>query len=129
MAMPKNSAKRNEILRCAYRLFTESGYTKVFLRDIAIEAGISKSLLQHYFPKKNDVIQSILKEMLSISFEYVENLIPAEGELFLSLSVYTRLFWKVSQKTRNGIASISMSFPIGSCWKAGSISSIGGCAQ
>lgn len=100
MAMPKNSAKRNEILRCAYRLFTESGYTKVFLRDIASEAGISKSLLQHYFPKKNDVIQSILEETLSISFEYVENLIPAEGELFLSLSVYTRLFWESVSKDK-----------------------------
>ncbi len=96
--MPKNTEKRDEIMRCAYHLFTENGYKNVFLSDIAQQAGISKSLLQHYFPKKSELIKSILDEMLSISFEYVENLVSEQDDLYLRLSVYTRIFWESVSK-------------------------------
>ena len=95
MPMPKNTAKRNEILNCAFQLISETEYNKVFLRDIAEKANINKSLLQHYFPKKSDIIENILDDLLELSFRYVEYIVPENESMHLRLSVYTSLFWEM----------------------------------
>ena len=101
MAMQKNMQKRNEILNCAYKLISEAEYGKVFLHDIAEKANINKSLLQHYYARKSDIIENILNDMLTLSFkyiEYIEENLHINESMHLRLSVYTALFWETASK-------------------------------
>jgi Transcriptional regulator len=94
MARKKNMEKRNEILKSAYHMFCEKGYEEVFVREIADEVGISKALFQHYFTKKVDILETMLKELLEVSFSYVDSIITKDESIYLRLSVYANIFFK-----------------------------------
>ena len=49
-ALPEE--KQSQILNAAYKVFATSQYKKAPTSEIAAEAGISKSLLFHYFHNK-----------------------------------------------------------------------------
>lgn len=46
--------KQQRILNAAYRVFSQNSYKKSPMSEIAAEAGISKSLLFHYFHNKQE---------------------------------------------------------------------------
>ena len=47
--------KQSQILNAAYKLFATNQYKKAPTSEIAAEAGISKSLLFHYFHNKREL--------------------------------------------------------------------------
>lgn len=53
---------RQEILDSASKLFNESGYNGVSLRDIAGAVGISKGNLTYHFSKKEEIMEALLSE-------------------------------------------------------------------
>lgn len=59
-----------EIVNTAFRLFAENGYNDVQMKDIADACNISKSLLQHYFPKKIVLLSTMLNELMVSTFIY-----------------------------------------------------------
>lgn len=93
MAAARNIQKRTEILKGAYRLFSASGYARVSLSDIAKSAGINKSLLQSYYPQKQQIVGELLGDMLRQSFLYMETYADDRDQLFYRLSDYTTLFF------------------------------------
>lgn len=56
--------KRQGILDAAAVLFAQAGYANVKMMDIAKACGASKSMLYHYFQKKEDVLFEIMREQL-----------------------------------------------------------------
>lgn len=70
MPRKRNNQRRMEIVNTAFRLFAESGYDLVQMKDIAEACDISKSLLQHYFPKKIVLLSTMLNELMLSSFTY-----------------------------------------------------------
>ena len=92
--MEKNTARRNAILQAAYRLFGEKNYDRVSLADIAREVDISKSLLQHYFSQKIDIIKTMTAELLNISYSYMGEMGSGGEDLFQSISDFNMLFFK-----------------------------------
>jgi AcrR family transcriptional regulator len=54
--------KRNQILDVAAALFGEHGYTGAKMEQIAEHCNVSKSMLYHYFKKKEDVLFAIQQE-------------------------------------------------------------------
>ncbi len=56
--------KRHALLLTAASVFANQGMDKASLSQIAAEAGISKSLLYHYYPKKDVLIFSIIEAHL-----------------------------------------------------------------
>lgn len=52
MAAPRNDEERDRIYEAAIGLFRERGFNKVSYREIAEACDTSKSMVQHYFPKK-----------------------------------------------------------------------------
>ena len=56
--------KRQGILDAAAVLFAQAGYANVKMMDIAKACGASKSMLYHYFPKKEDVLFEIMMEQV-----------------------------------------------------------------
>lgn len=64
--------KRQGILDAAAVLFAQSGYANVKMMDIAKACGASKSMLYHYFPRKEDVLFEIMKEQIQSYLEATE---------------------------------------------------------
>jgi len=54
-----NIVQREAIIRASYTLFLENGYEAVTTRRIAEECGISRSLLHHYYNKKEEIILEV----------------------------------------------------------------------
>ena len=90
----KNTVRRDSILETAYGLFGEKQYDHVSLADIAGGAGISKSLLQHYFSQKIDIVKTMLEELLNTSFFYMEKMKSSSEDLFQIISDFNMLFFK-----------------------------------
>lgn len=58
------TARRNEILAAATRVFVEKGLVRTKVTDIAAAANLSNGLLYHYFPSKEAVFEAIAIEMM-----------------------------------------------------------------
>lgn len=93
MAASRNLQKRTEILSGAYRLISEADYDRVSLNDIAKSAGINKSLLQSYYPQKQQIVGELLDDMLRQSYLYIDTNELEQGSLFNKVSDYTVLFF------------------------------------
>ena len=53
--------RRGQLLELCTELFTRHSYAELSMADIAREAGISKALLYHYFPGKQDLFVATLQ--------------------------------------------------------------------
>ncbi|WP_224364888.1 TetR/AcrR family transcriptional regulator [Hyalangium versicolor] len=71
--------RREQILKCAVRLFGERPYSEVSTTDIAREAGVARGLLNHYFGQKRDLYLKVIKRMLLMPG--LEESVPMTGSL------------------------------------------------
>ena len=71
MARPKKPEERNRIRDVAFNVFSSKGFENSSFSDIAKEASVSKSLVQYYFPKKEQFIQDFIDKSLSAVTEIV----------------------------------------------------------
>lgn len=63
---------KSKILEHSLRLFAEKGYHGTSISDIAKAAGVSKGLAYNYFESKQDIVESILNQILEIGYQYEE---------------------------------------------------------
>lgn len=54
--------RRRLLIEAGSTLFTEHAFEEISMRDIAKAAGISKSLLYHYFPSKTELFKAAVQE-------------------------------------------------------------------
>jgi AcrR family transcriptional regulator len=59
------SDARAQIQRVAIELFTEEGYDKTSLREIAEKLGVTKAALYYHFPTKDDIISSLIEQRIA----------------------------------------------------------------
>lgn len=63
--------KRETIINAGYRVFSQNAYKNSPMREIAEEAGISKSLLFHYFHNKKELYLFLWENAAKITEEYL----------------------------------------------------------
>ena len=63
MARPKSEDKRNSILDAATRVFAERGLTAAPTSEISKEAGVAEGTLFTYFKTKDDLMNSLYREI------------------------------------------------------------------
>lgn len=73
MAKPKNTAERNRIEKIAFRILTDKGVSNTSFADIALSANVTRSLVQHYFPKKDIFIEDFINRCLTEISSMVED--------------------------------------------------------
>jgi TetR/AcrR family transcriptional regulator len=79
--LPKE--KQNVIINAGYRVFSENSYKKSPMSEIAKEAGISKSLLFHYFKNKKEFYLYLYNHVFSLMSEIaVEEMIDSKTDFF-----------------------------------------------
>jgi AcrR family transcriptional regulator len=57
------SLRRSQLIRAAYKVVGEKGYSDFTIKDIAEEAGLSNGLLHYYFKNKEDLLFNLLRGM------------------------------------------------------------------
>jgi AcrR family transcriptional regulator len=58
--------RREQILDCARRLFSERSYATVSTSEIAAEAGVARGLLHHYFGTKRELYLEVVRSLLRV---------------------------------------------------------------
>ncbi|MGN1413411.1 MAG: TetR/AcrR family transcriptional regulator [Anaerovoracaceae bacterium] len=75
--------KQQKIINAGYRVFSQNSYKKSPVSEIAAEAGISKSLLFHYFQNKKELYLFLWDTCGKVTIEYLEKYGCYEpGDLF-----------------------------------------------
>ncbi len=64
-------AKQQAIINAGYRVFSQNSYKNSPMSEIAESAGISKSLLFHYFRNKKELYLFLWEKCAEISIEYM----------------------------------------------------------
>lgn len=77
----KKAETRRAITVAAVNLFSEKGYEKTSIEDIARVAGIGKATIYTYFSTKEEIFMSYCDEELEDSFAQFKNPQFAEGKL------------------------------------------------
>jgi AcrR family transcriptional regulator len=88
-----NDERRRRLLELGAQLFTQHAYDEISMAEISRAAGISKALLYHYFPSKQDYFVATLArgaEELRAQIEPDPSLPPAEA---LTRAVDAYLGW------------------------------------
>src|SRR5580692_3021900 len=57
--------RRRQLLDAGAALFAQHAYEEISMRQIAAAAGVSKPLLYHYFPSKNELFMAAVTEASS----------------------------------------------------------------
>jgi TetR/AcrR family transcriptional regulator, fatty acid metabolism regulator protein len=72
-AEPEAAADRRlDLVRAAYRLFSENGVHRVPLDEIAVAAGLSKGLVIYYFKTKENLVLATMRWALDATAERVK---------------------------------------------------------
>ena len=91
--------KRQAILNAAYRVFSQNSYKNSPMSEIAADAGISKSLLFHYFHNKKELYLYLWDYCAQITIEYMTQYgCYGQTELFESMERGMRAKMEIIRK-------------------------------
>jgi AcrR family transcriptional regulator len=93
-------AKYQSILDSAAALFAKVGYPSAKLQDVAKLCGATKSMLYHYFPTKDDLLQALLGEHLERLLAEVEAAFAEASSPKQRLSRFVEVFVTKSARSR-----------------------------
>ncbi|MGD8863565.1 MAG: TetR/AcrR family transcriptional regulator [Myxococcales bacterium] len=83
---PLSRPPEEEILVVAARLFAEKGFAATSTREIAEAAGLRQPSLFHYYPKKERILETLLRRVAEWSLTFAEQLdglgAPASHKLY-----------------------------------------------
>jgi AcrR family transcriptional regulator len=71
----EHDERRRQILACARRLFSERNYDAVSTSEIALEAGVARGLLHHYFGTKRELYLEVVRTLMRMP----SNPVPQRG--------------------------------------------------
>jgi AcrR family transcriptional regulator len=74
VSVPTKPSTRERILEVALELFSEQGYDKTSLRDIAERVGTTKAALYYHFARKEDILLELHLQLHALSHEALEEL-------------------------------------------------------
>lgn len=105
-------ARKREILDAAARLFARDSYANTKMEEIAARCGASKSMLYHYFPKKEDLLFEMLKDHLERMVEMVDSVRSPELSPEESFRRFIReyVFKSAKARTRHVVAMYDVRF-------------------
>ena len=72
--------KRQTIMAQSARLFALRGFASASISEIAAQCDISKSLIYHYYPSKEDILFAVMKEHMEALLALIEE--DAAGDTF-----------------------------------------------
>jgi len=77
--IPPTSAKRDQLMATAWKLFYRDGYRVVGIDTLLAEAGVAKMTLYHHFASKEDLIVAVLEQQSRKLLAAVDDALDAAG--------------------------------------------------
>jgi AcrR family transcriptional regulator len=77
--MPGQPSTRERILDIALELFSDRGYDKTSLRDIAERLGTTKAALYYHFERKEDILLELHMRLHALGYDVLTQLDGLEG--------------------------------------------------
>lgn len=71
----KPEIRRQEILAAASEMFEQHDYDKITMRDIMTRLNIAKGTIYHYFTSKEQLLESVVEQIIEREFETVKKLV------------------------------------------------------
>ncbi|RRR73279.1 MAG: TetR/AcrR family transcriptional regulator [Candidatus Viridilinea halotolerans] len=68
----RRATLRDEILAATHQLMTERGYAAMSMDDIAARVGVSKPTLYNQFPTKDDLVATLINQVIERVFAHLE---------------------------------------------------------
>ncbi len=96
------SARRNQVLDAAAKVFAEKGFHPTTIKDIAKEAGIADGTIYNYFENKTALLLGIFERMKASVIQ--ENMPPVPEELDLRTFIHTFLAQPMMAQQRENFA-------------------------
>ena len=84
--------RRETIIRAAQGLFAEKGFHGVSVDEIVNSVGVSPAVLYKYFPSKEALYQTALREQANTREDYIEAVLDTDGSFEQVLRAMTRIF-------------------------------------
>ena len=92
------SDRRSQIIEVATFIFKEKGYERTTLQDIAVEIGITKASLYHYFRSKHSILFDIINQSITDAISrmtHIEELsIRVEEKIDLAFKQHFQFYLK-----------------------------------
>lgn len=98
--MENNNKKMNQIVETAKRLFTDYGYKRVTMDEIAKGSGVVKNTIYQYFKDKDDLLKYFITQEISKMKDIVEEIENTSKTTFEMLhnTIYELLIYRKNQK-------------------------------
>lgn len=84
--------RRRELLDAAVRVFAEKGFHASRVGDIAEDAGVAHGLLYHYFRSKEEVLETIFREVWEMLAADTERIEQSDVPLREQLRRFARIY-------------------------------------
>lgn len=97
----KVSGKKERILASAKKLILEKGFVKTSVEDITNYVGIAKGSFYTYYSSKDELLGSIIKEVLELRREKLENLLKTVKTLDEGIYEYVKIRLLFMESERN----------------------------
>jgi AcrR family transcriptional regulator len=86
---------RYKIIKASFALFLEHGYSDVTTRMIADACGIQRSLLHHYYQKKEQILLDVYLDICRVISEYCRNTLNREQFEIVDVNMFFRIIYEV----------------------------------
>ncbi|SJZ34393.1 transcriptional regulator, TetR family [Cetobacterium ceti] len=97
----KGSGKKEKILASAKKLILEKGFVRTSVEDITNYVGIAKGSFYTYYSSKDELLGSIIKEVLELRREKLENLLKTAKTLDEGIYEYVKIRLLFMESERN----------------------------
>jgi TetR/AcrR family transcriptional regulator, cholesterol catabolism regulator len=97
---------QEQLLRAATDLFYRKGYSDTSIREIGVKAGVSNSLLYHYFKDKEEMLFQIIaanSQGLLETLEEIDRKVPEPMERLREMLVQHTIFYGLKNKRESKI--------------------------
>lgn len=103
----RSTIQREKILKKAFKLFIEKGYTNTTTREIAAAAQINKGLLHYYYKQKEDIVYDIYNEFLLSLTDFLENEYKDNKIGFSYIAFLNMLYFKIVYTNQKSFTLLS----------------------
>jgi TetR/AcrR family transcriptional repressor of bet genes len=89
--MPKLGMKeirKEQVIAATIQCIVDKGLSKMSVKDISAQAGVSTGIIYHYFKNKEDLLLQVLKESFRKSHEQVMSTVEGLADPMAKLSVH-----------------------------------------
>src|ERR1700748_1557606 len=92
---PDFEQRRDAILDKAALLYAEHGFLGASVADLARECGMSKSLVYHYYPSKEDILFDVMHSHVQALLDAAERVAAGPGAADEKLRALTQEFMRL----------------------------------